>query len=101
MTSSVGRGEGFRALRHRGYQIYFVSMLARGTAVWMQFIALPWLAVERGATALQLGIVSACLFLPALVLSPLGGVLADRVNRLTVLFAAQVGAALHAITMFL
>jgi MFS family permease len=100
VTSLVGRREGFRALSHRGFQIYFASMLARGTAVWMQFIAIPWLAVERGATALQLGIVSACLFLPALFLSPLGGVLADRVDRLTVLLLAQFGAAAHAIVLF-
>ena len=92
--TALGRGsEGFLALRHRGYRIYFAGMLARGTGVWMQFIAIPWLAVEQGATALQVGIVSACLFVPALFIAPLGGVMADRVDRLTVLLAAQFGAA--------
>jgi MFS family permease len=94
------RPEGLVALGHRGYRLYFVSMLARGTAVWMLFIAIPWLAVERGATPLQLGIVSGCLFLPALFLSPFGGVLADRVDRLKVLLAAQVAAAAHSIILF-
>ena len=95
MTSFLERSEGFVALRHRGYRLYFAGMLARGIGVWMQFIAIPWLAVERGATPFELGIVSACLFLPALLISPIGGVVADRVNRLTVLLLAQVGAAIH------
>lgn len=93
------RSEGFRALRHRGYRIYFAGMLARGTSVWMQFIAIPWLAVERGASPIQLGIVSACLFLPTLFVAPLGGVLADRVNRSAVLIATQVSGAAHAVAL--
>lgn len=96
MTSRLRSSEGFRALGHRGYRLYFVGMLARGTGVWMQFIAIPWLAVEQGATPVQVGIISAFLFLPALFISPFGGVMADRVNRASVLLAAQVGAALHA-----
>lgn len=99
MRATPRRSDGFRALRHRGYRIYFAGMLARGTCVWMQFIAIPWLAVERGASPLQLGIVSACLFLPTLFVAPLGGVLADRVNRSAVLIATQVGGAIHAVAL--
>jgi len=99
MRVTSQRNEGFRALRHRGYRIYFAGMLARGTAVWMQFIAIPWLAVERGAGPLQVGIVSACLFLPTLFIAPLGGVLADRVNRSAVLIVTQVGGAVHALAL--
>jgi MFS family permease len=98
MTASTHR-EGFRALRHRGYRIYFAGMLARGMSVWMQFIAIPWLAVERGAAPLELGIVSACLFLPTIVVAPMGGVVADRVNRSAVLLATQVGGAIHAVSL--
>ena len=101
MNATVSRRDGFRALRHRGYRIYFAGILARGTAVWMQFIAIPWLAVERGATPLELGVVSACLFLPTIFVAPLGGVVADRVNRSAVLIATQVGGAVHAVLLAL
>lgn len=100
-TATAGpRGrDGFSALRHRGYRIYFAGMLARGTAVWMQFIAIPWVAVELGATALELGFVSASLFLPTLFVAPLGGVVADRVNRAGILIATQTGGAVHAVAL--
>ncbi len=88
--------QGFQALHHRGYRIYFTGMLARGTAVWVLFVSIPWLAVEGGASAFELGIISASLFLPALFLSPLSGVLADRVNRSSVLLVTQAAAAVHA-----
>ena len=99
--TAAGRRDGFRALRHRGYRIYFAGMLARGTSVWMQFIAIPWLAVERGATPFELGVVSACLFLPTIFVAPLGGVVADRVNRSAVLIATQAGGAVHAVVLAL
>jgi MFS family permease len=90
-----------RALRHRGYRIYFLGMLARGTAVWMEFVAIPWLVVDTGASAFELGIVTGSLFLPALFLAPLGGVMADRVNRSAVLLGTQAGAAVHASALFI
>ena len=96
LRKQVRQSEGLAALRHLGYRIYFAGMLARGTAVWMTFVALPWLAVERGATPLQLGVVTAALFVPTFFISPFGGVLADRVNRLSVLLVTQMGAAIHA-----
>lgn len=101
MTAAASRREGFSALRHRGYRIYFAGMLGRGTSVWMQFIAIPWVAVERDATPLEVGIVSACLFLPTIVVAPLGGVVADRMNRSAVLIATQLGGAVHAVALAL
>jgi MFS family permease len=76
-------------------------MLARGMTVWMQFIAIPWLAVDRGAAPLELGIVSASLFLPTIFVAPLGGVIADRLNRSAVLIATQAGSAIHAVVLLL
>ena len=72
---------GFHALTHAGYRLYFIGMLLRGTAVWMQLIGLPWLAVELGATPFELGVVTAAQTLPFLAIAPVGGVIADRVNR--------------------
>ena len=88
-----GRRSGFRALNSRGFQIYFVGMLARGTAVWMQLVMIPLLAVQLGATPVELGIITALLFLPTLFIGALGGVLADRVDRARVLIVSGIGSA--------
>jgi MFS family permease len=90
---------GFHALTHAGYRLYFIGMLLRGTAVWMQLIGLPWLAVELGASPFELGVVTAAQTLPFLAIAPVGGVIADRVNRGRVLMLAQVGVFLQSSVM--
>jgi MFS family permease len=90
------RSDGFRALRQPGYRIYFAGMLIRGTAVWMQLVSVPWFALQLGATPAQLGLVVGLQFLPSLFLSPVAGVVADRLDRARVLLTTQTGAFLNA-----
>ena len=87
-----GRLYGFRAFHQPGFRIYFVGMLFRGMAMWMPLVAIPWLSVELGATPGEIGIISAAFFLPTLFIGPMSGVLADRVERRSVLVVAQVAA---------
>lgn len=100
MTGRVLRSEGLVALRHRGYRVYYVGMLARGIGAWMQLVAIPWLAVELRASPLELGIVTACLFASTIVIAPFGGVLADRVNRDAILVVNQLASLAHAAVLF-
>jgi MFS family permease len=95
----TARRSGFRALRYRGFQIYFGGMLARGIAVWMQLILIPLLAVQLGASPVELGIITALLFLPTLFIAALGGVLADRVDRARVLIGTQIGTAVLSLVL--
>jgi MFS family permease len=90
-TPEPDRRGGFRALAYPGFRLYFAGMLARGTAVWMQLVMIPLLAVQLGASPLELGAVTALLFLPTLLMAALGGVLADRVDRGRVLLVTQAG----------
>jgi MFS family permease len=91
---------GFRALKHVGFRIYFVGMLFRGASMWMPLVAIPWLAVELGASPAEVGIVTGFFFLPTLVVGPMGGVLADRVNRRNAMITAQSFATLLSLTIF-
>jgi len=95
-STPQGRLRGFRALRSPGFRIYFVGMLVRGLAMWMPLVAIPWLAVELGATAAQIGLITGAFYLPTLFVGPLGGVMADRVDRRNVLVGAQLFAAVLA-----
>ena len=95
------RLHGYRALHHPGFRIYFVGMLFRGAAMWMPLVAIPWLAVELGATAAEVGLVTGFFYLPTLVVGPLGGVLADRVDRRNALVAAQLVSAALSFAVFL
>jgi MFS family permease len=96
-----GRLRGFRAFRHPGFRIYFAGMVFRGLAMWMPLVAIPWLAVELGATPAQVGIVTGFFFLPTFFVGPMGGVLADRVERRKVLILSQLFASALSAVIFL
>lgn len=72
----------FRALRVRNYRRYAAGQLVANTGIWMQRVAQDWLVLEltNGSAAL-LGITVGLQFLPTLLLSMLGGTLADRFPR--------------------
>jgi MFS family permease len=66
----------------------------------MQLILIPLLAVQLGASPLEVGLVTSLLLLPTLFIAALGGVLADRVDRGRVLMATQVGTALLSVALW-
>ena len=97
--SGRNRSEGFRALRHVVFRVYLLGVFARGSAVWMQIVAMTWLAVELGAGPAEVGLVSGSIFLPTLVIAPFGGVLADRVDRARVLTITQSSSAVLSLAL--
>ena len=58
-----------------------VANFAGASANAMTFIAIPWLVLELTGSALSTGIVAALAAIPAIVMSPLAGLLIDRVGR--------------------
>jgi MFS family permease len=69
--------------------------MARGTGIWMQFVALPLLVVSLGGTAVDLGLLAALQFGPILALAPVGGVLADRIPKRSLLIGLQAVSAIQ------
>ena len=57
------------------------------TAHFVQFLAQGWLVVELTNSPFTLGLLSFFMSLPMLVLSPVGGLLADRLSRPRLLMA--------------
>lgn len=95
-----GIGRGFAAMRHRNYRIYWFGQIGSLTGAWMQSVAQPWLVLELGGSPLQLGLVLALMFAPSMILAPIGGVLADRVDKRRTLMAVNAVAMLQAATLF-
>ena len=95
-----GFGRGFVAMRHANYRRYWFGQIGSLVGAWMQSVALPWLVLQLGGSPLQLGLVMAFMFGPSMFLAPLGGVLADRVDKRPTLIAVNVVAMLQATTLF-
>lgn len=58
-----------------------VANFAGASANSMTFIAIPWLVLELTGSSVSTGIVAALAAIPAIVMSPLAGLLIDRVGR--------------------
>lgn len=95
-----GFRRGFTALRHTNFRIYWFGMIVSLIGTWMQMVSQPWLVLLLGGSPLQVGAVIALQFAPAMFLAPLGGVLADRVDKRRTLMATQAAAMGEALILF-
>jgi MFS family permease len=79
---SSSRGRAFRALVHEPFRLLFTAFLINQTGFWISHISLQALMVElTDNDPFSLGLLFAAIFLPAFVLAPLAGVVADRYDR--------------------
>ncbi|MFT8244555.1 MFS transporter [Roseomonas sp. BN140053] len=77
-----GLGGGFgRALSSRNARIYFGASLGAWTGWWMHRIAVGWLAWELTRSPFWVGLVSLSDLVPAVLVGPVAGAVADRVDR--------------------
>jgi MFS family permease len=81
--------ESLRALRHKNYQLFFAGQLISLIGTWMDQVAESWLVYRITGSALLLGTVAFASQIPVFLLAPLGGALADRVDRRKILVATQ------------
>jgi len=83
-------GHAFRALRRRNYRLLFIGQSISLTGAWMQQLALSWLVYRLTGSAFFLGLVAFASQLPATLISPLAGVMADRWDRHRIVLGTQV-----------
>ena len=86
-----GRVKTFSSLQnHVNYRYLWTGNLFANCAQWLQFITIGWLALDITGSALHSILTVAVRALPVLILGPLGGVLADRLDRRKLVMGAQV-----------
>jgi MFS family permease len=79
----------FTSLRHRNYRLWFWGQMISLFGTWMQVTAQGFLIYELTHSPAQLGYVGFAAGLPSWFFMPLGGVIADRVRRRTLLLITQ------------
>ncbi len=91
----------FSALRHHNFRLFWFGQLISLIGTWMQSIGQAWLVLQLSHNnALLLGIVGALQFLPVLIFSLIGGVIADRWPKRRLLLVTQSSAMLLALLLF-
>lgn len=83
-TSSGLRGM-TRALRSRNFSLFFSGQFVSLIGTWMQATAVQWFVHEP----LRLGLLGFVAQMPAFIISPVAGVLADRLDKRRILLVAQ------------
>ena len=81
----------FASLKIADYRYLWIGMVAGAFAMNMQMIAQGWLVYEMTGSALNLSYVTLAFMLPQVILSPIGGVLADRLSKKPIIGWAPVG----------
>lgn len=80
-----------RPLRYRNFALIWAAALLSNVGSWMQTVAVGVLVTARTGRPAWTGLVAAAAFLPIGLLSPLGGLLADRLDRRLWLFVTTAG----------
>jgi MFS family permease len=77
------------SLSERSYRLYFTGQLISVVGSFVQTVALAFLVLHLTGSGTALGLVIATLWLPIFFFSPFGGVLADRLDKRSVLYVTQ------------
>ncbi len=81
--------ESLALLRTRRFGTFFFASLLSNIGTWAQQVAQPWLLLSLGASPFLVGLDAFALSAPTLLLTLVGGVLADRADRRRVIATFQ------------
>jgi MFS family permease len=87
-----GTKETFASFRIRNFRLFFVGQSISQIGNWLTLIAQTLLVLERTGSGFAVGLLTACQFLPVLVLGPWAGLKADRMDKRRLLFVVQCAA---------
>lgn len=89
----------FRALAIRDYRRFAIGQSISVSGTWMQKLAQAWLVLELTGSPLLLGMTVAVQQTPTLLFTTVGGALADRFAKRTILICTQFGALVPALAL--
>ncbi|WP_158797988.1 MFS transporter [Pedobacter sp. L105] len=91
----------FRAFASRNFMLYFFGRAVSQFGTWMQRTAVVWVVYAMTHSAFLLGVTIFAEQFPSFLFSILGGVVADRFNRYTVIKITQITSMIQAVLLAL
>ena len=94
----MSNNSSLRSFKHRNFRILYPANALSNIGSWTQRVAQDWLVLElTDNDPTTLGLVTALQFLPAMLLSLYGGLLADRFSKRKLLLLTNLGAGLASV----
>ncbi|MSO91136.1 MAG: MFS transporter [Acetobacteraceae bacterium] len=88
-----------RVLSYRNARIYFGASVLCWTGLWVQRIAVDWLAWELTHSPAWVGALVFCGLFPSVIVSPIAGAIADRVDRVRMATIVQTALLIHTLLL--
>src|ERR1700683_1849424 len=88
-----------RALRYRNFRLFFAGQLLSLIGTWMQNVAQSWLVYRLTGSSTLLGMVGFSGQIPVFLMSPIGGLIADRYSQRRIVIATQASAMILALIL--
>jgi len=85
--------------KHRNYRLFFTGQVISNIGTWMQRVAQAWLILSLTHSAVAVGILALCQFLPFTLFSLAAGVVVDRLDAWKTVISTQVTQMLLASTI--
>src|SRR5436190_11811976 len=98
-TGGISFRKTFSAFKHRNFRLYFSGQLISFTGSWMTTTAQGWLVYQLTGSKALLGIVAAAASAPMLVFATLGGWIADRYPKRSVIVCTQISSMILSFAM--
>src|SRR5437588_8451749 len=86
-------------LRQGPFRRYIIGSVNCDLGTWMQMMAQSWVISGLTSKAILLGLVNFAAGLPALILAPVAGSLADRLDKRKILVATQIAQIVFAVAL--
>ena len=83
----------FAVFSYRNFTFFWLSLVVTNTGTWMATVAEGWLItdLEPERKSFYVGLIALAFAVPMLLLPPFGGIVADRLPKVTALRLTQVG----------
>jgi MFS family permease len=88
-AKSEGRFPALAALGHRNYRLFYIALVVAGIGAQIQRTTNVWQVYELTHSTIHLGLTGLAQGLPILILSLIGGVIADRIDRRRLIMVTQ------------
>jgi MFS family permease len=89
MESTINPQARFAALRNRNFTLLWAGLIVSNVGTWMQNVGQGWLILQLKNSPLWLGLLGLSFAVPMILFPLLGGAIADRVNRMKLLYVTQ------------
>lgn len=90
-----------RLVSQRNTAVFYGASLTCWTGIWIQQIAVDWLAWQLTHSPMWVGILAFCNLAPSVIVSPFAGAIADRMDRVRLTQITQIVVAAHSAVLIL